>query len=281
MQVIINVEDVGLHPAVGRAVSILREKGVVTAFSVKANESLEELDPELMDMDVGVHLDILRGRPVSHWQHVATLCDEFGSFLSSPVALFSKYAIGKVEHAHVEAEWRAQIERILGMGIQPTHLTSYKHLHGWPSFAQIATGLAREYGIKWLRKPIECAEIAKLDKTPFPAKFQSVCGFFDRESSQVNWTDWVWEAQEADDFSPSSFLDALSGLDADIRVGEICCCPGALTAGDEPIPYYSNPPATAHRWNTEFKSLVEDPWAEALHKVELVSYSDLNAKDTG
>ncbi len=34
----------------------------------------------LQGISIGVHLDILRGRPLSHWQEVNTLVDENGAF---------------------------------------------------------------------------------------------------------------------------------------------------------------------------------------------------------
>jgi len=276
MRIVVNVDDVGLHPAIGRAVMILKEKGVVSSISLKGNEALDELDEGLLDMDVGVHLDILRGRPVSHWQHVSTLCDDFGSFYSNPAELFEKYAIGKVEHAHVEMEWRAQIEHVMDVGGQPTHLTSHKHLHGWPSLAGVASKLAREYGIGWIRKPIKCDEIAKLDRSAFPSRFRNVCTFFDRESEDVQWSDWLWVPEEIEDFSPVTFSESLAFQQGRIDIVEIACCPGIMVSGDQPVPHYANPTVTAHQWRTEFRSLAEDNWLETLRQHgHVTSYSEM------
>lgn len=279
MQIIVNVEDVGLHPAVERAIGILKEKGVITACSIKANEKLAGVPMELAGLDIGIHLDVLRGRPVRHWQHVATLCDNNGAFLNDPAVLFRQYAVGKVDHAHVEMEWREQIENVLSLGVEPTHLTSHKHVHGWPSLARIAASLAKEYGIDWIRKPEECSEIAKLDKSGFPRKFQNVCGFFDREIDEIGWTDWMWGAPEPESFSPYAFASAVEReAPQDAEIVELRCCPGMMIGGDDAIPYYENPVKLAHRWRLEYRSLEEDDWLGVLKKGarKLCGFSELS-----
>lgn len=280
MKIIVNVEDVGLHPAVERAVGILKEKGIVTACSIKANEKLAGVPMELAGLDIGIHLDILRGRPLRHWQHVATICDENGSFHSNPAVLFQQYAMGKVDHAHVEMEWREQIESVLGLGITATHLTSYKHVHGWPSLAKIAASLAKEYGIDWIRKPEECSEIAKLDKSGFPSKFQNVCGFFDRETDGVGWTDWMWSSANGKSFTPDAFVLAVQNeMPKNAEIIELRCRPGILIGGDAPIPHYAGSVRMALRWQTDYKSLTEHDWREVLNRkpFALSGFSELVA----
>lgn len=246
-----------------RALDILSEKGIVTSASIVATGLDVEAAASLKNVSLGVHLDILRGRPLSHWQEVSSLVDANGAFLVSPVALFERYAAGKLDHLQVEKEWSAQIERVLDLGVKPTHLTSHKHVHGWPSLTRMAAGLARGYGIEWVRKPEECSEISKLNKDGLQAKFQNVCGFFDREVDEVNWTDVYWDGAEGrGEFSVDSFLEHLHEND-DVRedsVVEICCCPGVTIVGDPSIPVECNPPVISSIWRKEFKSLAEDDW---------------------
>lgn len=272
MNLIVNVNDAGLHPAVRRAVEILSEKGVVTSASLLATGMDVEAAAGLQGVSLGVHLDILRGRPVSHWQEVSTLVDENGMFYVDPVKLFRLYAKGKVEHSQVEQEWRAQIERLLELGVELTHVTSYKHVHSWPSLTHIVAGLAREYGIDWVRKPEECEEIARLDKSDMQEKFQNVCGFFDREADDVSWSHCFWEAHaQGVDFSPKSFAEYILQCNCDNDdVIELCCSPGVTVAGDPPIPDYCNPPKISGIWRNEFRSLAEDDWLKTFADLRLV-----------
>ncbi len=271
MRFIVNADDAGLHPSVGRAVEILSEKGVVTSASLVANGMDVENAVTLRNVSLGVHLDILRGRPLTHWQNVNSLVDENGAFLVDPVKLFKRYALGKVDHTQVEMEWRAQIERIIDLGVKPTHLTSHKHVHGWPSLTRMAADLSKHYNIKWLRKPEECSEISKLDKSGLQSKFQNVCGYFDRETDDVNWTDCYWDAAEnEDELTTHAFYEFIQrcscGKDG---VVELCCKPGITIAGDPPIPEYCNPPKISAVWRSEFGALSELAWLDTFADLHL------------
>lgn len=277
MKLIVNVEDVGLHPAVTRAVEILAEKGVVTAASIVPTGLDVEGAARLKGVSLGIHLDILRGRPLSHWQGVNSIVDENGMFLNNPVALFEKYAMGKVDHSQVEKEWAAQIERVLDAGVKATHLTSYKHLHAWPSLTRMAADLAEQYGIGWVRKPEDCSEISRLDKSGYQSKFLNVCGLFDRETGGVSWTDVFWGGdEETEGLTPDGFaqyLESCGNVEDDAMI-EISCCPGVTVAGDPPIPIECNPPEISSVWRRHFRALAEEPWLESFEKMglELTGY---------
>ncbi|QGY39523.1 ChbG/HpnK family deacetylase [Pseudodesulfovibrio cashew] len=278
MKVVLNAEDFGLHPAVNRAVERLLGTRNITAVSLLANGEYLEQAVKLPTPSMGVHLDILRGRPVSHWQHVATLCDENGAFLIKPDILFKRYAMGKVDHVHVEMEWSAQIERVLDLGVRPTHLTSHKHLHGWPSLTRMAATLAERYAIPWVRKPVECAEIARLDRTGFPARFQNVCRFFDREAGNVKWTTGFVNLKEMPDPVPQRVVELLEEMETVERDGlaEIRVRPGLNAVGDPPIPSYCNPPVISSQWSREYHALLQGDWPSELRLAgwEAVGFSE-------
>ncbi len=280
MKLIVNVDDAGIHPAVARAVAILAEKGVVTSASLVANGIDTENASRLENVSLGVHLDILRGQPLSHWQEINSLVDENGSFLKDPVALFRRYAMGKVDHAQVEKEWSAQIEHVIDLGVQPSHLTSHKHVHSWPTLARMAGDLSKKYNIGWVRKPEECSEISRLDKTGLQPKFLNVCGLFTRETDDVNWTDVFWGLQDiSSNLTPEAFMEYIKGCDCgEDDVVELCCRPGVTVAGDPPIPPHTNPLQMSTRWRDEFKSLAELNWCDAITTLgfDLTNFKDLS-----
>lgn len=261
-----NADDAGIHPAVRRGIELLRDKKLLTGISVVATGMDLENAARVPDVDVGIHLDILRGRPVSHWQHIVTLVDENGAFLENPVTLFQRYAKGKVDHEHVEMEWAAQIERVLDLGVRPSHITSHKHVHGWPSLSRMVADLAKKYGIHWIRKPEECAEISRMKKDGVDEKFRNVCSMFERESTDVNWTDVFWPGDGSDGFSVDSFVSHFreSVSLADGEIVEICCRPGVTKAGDPPIPQFCNPTQIGAVWEKEYTSLANEDWKGAL-----------------
>lgn len=273
MYVIITVDDLGLHPAVRRAVEKLSGKGVVTGASLVPTGADLEKAAELDGVRCGVHLDILRGRPLMHWQELNTLVDANGVFLGDPVKLFQLYAKGKVDHDQVRKEWSAQIERVMDLGIKPTHLSSHKHVHGWPTLTRMAGDLARRYGIPWVRKPMECTEVARLDKTGIEAKFASVCNLFERETAGVRWPDMLWDVHGTDmSFTATSFaryMRRFGGGDHGDEVVEICCSPGVTVAGDPVIEKTYGATEIAAVWRHEYRSLAEDDWLETLEDLGL------------
>lgn len=264
------VDDAGLHPAVARAVEILSEKGVVTSASLVATGADVVQAAALAGVGLGVHLDILRGRPLVHWQEVNTMVDQNGAFLLDPVLLFERYAKGKVDHEQVEREWAAQIERVLDLGVRPTHLSSHKHVHGWPTLTKLAGDLARRYGIGWVRKPIECAEVARLDTTGMQAQFLGLCNLFERETDGVRWPDMVWDVHDSEiPFDPSAFSRFMRRFgpgEVGDEVVEVRCLPGVTVAGDPVIEKGIGSTELAAIWRTEFQSLAEDGWTEVFNE---------------
>jgi len=271
MKLIINVDDAGIHPAVGRAVKILAEKGVVTSASLVANGIDVVNGAKLTDVGLGVHLDILRGRPLNHWQSISTIVDENGMFLKTPVSLFRRYAMGNVDHEHVEKEWSAQIEYVIDLGVRPTHLSSHKHIHAWPSLTRMAGDLAKRYNIGWMRKPEECSEISRLDKGGLNAKFLNICGFFDRETEGVMWSDLFWGiADNGASLSTAAFSKYVRRYGAGVApdaVMELCCHPGMIVAGDPAIESHYNPIEISGCWRNEFESLAESNWGEVINEL--------------
>jgi len=224
-------------------------------------------------VDIGIHLDILRGRPVHHWQELSTLVDERGVFLGSAMRLFARYAEGRVKHEQVEAEWRAQIERGLDLGVRPTHLSSQGNVHAWPTLTRMAGDLAARYKIRWLRTPDECSEVSRLDLSASRMKFLNVCGLFDRKTSGVSWPALAWGLDAGrGDFTPDLFAARVRRA-ADIlgpdAVVELCCRPGVIMAGDPPIDPAYDPIVTAGIWRDQFAALSAPGWGEVFASLGL------------
>ena len=52
-------------------------------------------------------------------------------------------------------ELRAQLEKILSGGIQPTHLDTHKHTHLLPQVLDAVVRLSEEFAIRWVRRPFD------------------------------------------------------------------------------------------------------------------------------
>jgi predicted glycoside hydrolase/deacetylase ChbG (UPF0249 family) len=286
MKLVITVDDCGVHPAVARAAARLAASGLATSACIVANGPYVEGAARLDGLHLGIGLDILRGRPVGHWQERASLVDERGMFLGSATRLFARYSAGDLRHDQVEAEWRAQIERVIDLGVRPTHLSSHANVHAWPTLTRVAGDLAARYGIGWLRTPDECAEVSRLDLSAYRVKFLNVCGLFSRSTPGVAWPALAWPALTWNDpaerggFFPDRFAErvrnAADTLGPDAVV-ELCCRPGLTVAGDPPIDAAYDPTVISAIWQEQLASLSGPGWREVFDELGLepVGFGDL------
>jgi chitin disaccharide deacetylase len=67
----------------------------------------------------------------------------------------AKLSSGMIPSKQIETEIRAQIEKIRAAGIAPTHLDTHKHTHAHPLVMEALGKVAKEFGIKRVRKPVE------------------------------------------------------------------------------------------------------------------------------
>lgn len=153
---IVNADDFGLSSSVNQGVIRAHREGFLTSATLLANgpafEEAVELAGENTDLGVGVHLNLVRGRPISPVGEVPLLVDGDGRF--------KKFRVGRLtDEFLVQAgiEYRRQVERVVAAGIQPTHIDFEKH-HAWqgPLYMEACT-VAKEFGIfavRNLREPV-------------------------------------------------------------------------------------------------------------------------------
>jgi predicted glycoside hydrolase/deacetylase ChbG (UPF0249 family) len=155
IDVIINVDDIGLHPAVRRAVEDCAAHGSVTSASVLANgPDIDAIRP-YPGISLGAHLNILRGTPLSPRAEVRTLVGDDGNFVGSLAKLAWRAARGMLDPCEVRLEWSRQVAFLRGRGLELTHADGEKHTHCLPGLFTVACDVAREHGISWIRRSDE------------------------------------------------------------------------------------------------------------------------------
>jgi hopanoid biosynthesis associated protein HpnK len=158
-RLIVNADDMGL--TVGQNTAILRahRQGIVTSTSLLANgQAFDNAVVQLQephDLSVGVHLTLLEGAPVLSPSEVPDLVNRDGRFDLSYRPLLIRLAADPSMLAQIEAEWKAQILRVVDAGLAPSHLDSHKHLHIFPSLISVVIRLAQRFGIRNVRLPLE------------------------------------------------------------------------------------------------------------------------------
>jgi predicted glycoside hydrolase/deacetylase ChbG (UPF0249 family) len=138
--------------------------GSVTSTSMMANgvdwANAVRLARANRKLDVGIHLNLIQGRPLLR---VPTLTDPATSEFYPLGALARRAMLGRIDADDLEAETRAQIERVRGAGIAVTHLDSHRHAHALPGIFPVVARVASEVGIRVIRIPREPLGINPLD----------------------------------------------------------------------------------------------------------------------
>lgn len=155
-RLIINADDFGFSEGVTRGIVEAFAAGSVTSTSIMANgvdwENAVRLARANPTLGVGVHLNLVQGRPLLR---VPSLTDAATGELHSLGALARRAWAGRVDAGELEAETRAQIERVRGAGLAVTHLDSHRHSHILPRIWPVIARVAREAGIRAIRIPRE------------------------------------------------------------------------------------------------------------------------------
>jgi predicted glycoside hydrolase/deacetylase ChbG (UPF0249 family) len=161
-RLIINADDFGLTEGVNRGILEAFREGVVTSTTLLANmdafDDAATLAREHPDLPVGVHLNLVWGRPVSDPGDVPSLLDEGGRFPGSFAALAGRYLAGRLVPGEAAMELRRQIEKVVAAGIQPTHVDTHKHIHGLKWAHEAVLSAAGPTGIRSLRLPLPSPE---------------------------------------------------------------------------------------------------------------------------
>ena len=158
-QLILNADDFGLTPGVNRGIIRAHKDGILTSATLMATapsfEDAVELARGNSTLGVGCHLVLIGGKAIAPLREIPSLVDQNGKLPDSLVAFAANVSRGEVRPADIERELRAQIEKIRSAGIEPTHLDTHKHTHAHPVVMEALGRVARDAGIKRVRKPIE------------------------------------------------------------------------------------------------------------------------------
>jgi predicted glycoside hydrolase/deacetylase ChbG (UPF0249 family) len=142
--VLFNADDFGLTAGVTRGIVESRERGVVgstTAMVCRGHDALlREWAPRLAGR-IGLHLQLSDGMPSLPPEEVPSLVDTAGRF---PRKLDRPERLAREE---VAREWRAQMEKLRSLGIEPTHLDSHHHVHQHETVLPVYAELALELGL--------------------------------------------------------------------------------------------------------------------------------------
>jgi predicted glycoside hydrolase/deacetylase ChbG (UPF0249 family) len=278
-RLVVNADDFGISERINEGILQAHREGVVAATSLMAVgcafEQAVRLCRAAPSLDVGVHLTLVAERPLRG--NGFSLVENNGRFPADYAAFVRRWALGRIRRADVQAEWSAQIERVLDQGIQVTHLDSHQHVHALPGLADLALALAGRYRIRFVRAPVEPL---RMDR---PLNLHGINRMFGSAFLRVSWTLARLAGARTSECRPLRFLGFYDGgrldrghlrrLLADLRPGrayELMCHPGL--APEEP-----GVKSWQYRHEDELQALTDPSIRSeiAARGIQLSSFKDL------
>jgi chitin disaccharide deacetylase len=278
LRLIINVDDLGLHPAVRRAIEECAALGTVTSASVLANgPDLAAVKP-IAGVSLGAHLNILRGKPLSPAHEVRSLVGADGHFVGSAAKLAARAMRRAVKRDEVRLEWSRQVAALRERGLALSHVDGEKHTHCLPGLFAVACEVAAEHGIRWVRRSDERFGNLRFGSPAMRrAVLRALCVSAHTNPSTES-TDAVWGiAEQGAAFTPEACERALKGIGP--RTVEVVCHPGNRVEGDPALPASFGRMRVHELWAPEFRSLRDGSWREtaARNRWKLVNFETVSS----
>lgn len=176
IRLVINADDLGLHPRIDEGILAAHAGGVVTSASLLATgpfarEAVRRAVQQQLPM--GLHLCLTSHlSPAANPQDVRWLAPG-GRFRKDWGQLSAAWLARLIPPEEVVLELRAQVSRARELGARIDHLDTHQHLHLLPGMTSIVEVLAAELGVamrwprerptaRWMLHPASAAKSAVL-----------------------------------------------------------------------------------------------------------------------
>ncbi len=174
---VLHADDFGMNAAVNSGILRTFREGILTSTSLLANapfaadacaawpqlienlcagslpstERRRQLGDLLLPFDIGIHLNLTQGRPLSGESYPSVLLNDQGQFPGIQTVFRRLRITGTNLRDAVQAELRLQIEWMIDHGIRPTHLNGHQYIELFPGVAELVPGLLERYSIPVVR----------------------------------------------------------------------------------------------------------------------------------
>ena len=105
--------------------------------------------------DLGMHLNLTQGRPLSGKEYPEELLDKAGRFPGVYSLFYRLERPGARWRQAVYSEFARQVEFLLDRGLQPTHLNGHQYVEMFPAVAGVIPQLLERYNIRVVRMALE------------------------------------------------------------------------------------------------------------------------------
>ncbi|MFL5345741.1 MAG: carbohydrate deacetylase [Hyalangium sp.] len=274
-RLIVNADDLGLHPSVDAGILRAHREGIVTSATLlvtgpSASEAISQARAQ--GLALGVHLALSTRLPCAAPPLEVPAVAPGGRLRASWAEFARAWLTGRVRRAEVERELEAQLARARELGAEVDHLDAHQHLHLLPGIRPIVEALARREGLpvrwpdrlpsaSWRRAPgpalktLILTALARTAPRPPPGVRRVSAG-------------GVFEAGRLDEPTLLTLLDSLP--EGDFEVG---CHPG------EGTPHVPEDPAWTYGWQSELEALTSPRVRARLQErgITLTTYGHLRS----
>jgi len=109
----------------------------------------------LPGLRVGLHLNLVDGRPVLPLAEVRQLVRENGEFDRNMARAGLRFSVSTSVRRQLASEIRAQFAAFRATGLSLDHVNTHKHMHLHPGVARLIIEIGRDYGMRAVRIPSE------------------------------------------------------------------------------------------------------------------------------
>lgn len=280
-KLIVNADDFGLTSEINEGIIQAFKRGIVTSTSLIATgegfSNAVQLIKNNSSIDVGIHLTLIGEKSVLPKQAIPTLVDDMGKFRKNACQFFFDYLRNRISMKEVKKEFRAQIEKIYDSGIKVTHIDSHQHIHVLPDILKIATELAEEFGIKYIRCPkekIELSNIFFLRKIPRLVQqiALNIFCFYSRKQLKRYTVDHFFGFYDGGHLRKNRLLKIFAKQNNGIS--EIMCHPASRNDGKTWVKYSH----WNYNWHDELNCLLDNDISNLIKQqgIQLISFSEIN-----
>lgn len=161
--VIVNADDLGIHPRVNAGILSAYRTGILSSSTMlMTTPHVEAAIRDVVraaEMPVGIHLSLTAGKPVAPAEQIPDLVDSNGDCrYSASKLLVSGFSgdSGRRLLAQIRTEFTAQLALARDLGVTPTHIDSHQHIHMNPAIFKVFEEVAEKFGIdryRFCREP--------------------------------------------------------------------------------------------------------------------------------
>jgi predicted glycoside hydrolase/deacetylase ChbG (UPF0249 family) len=154
MRIIVNADDLGISEPVNEAIFQGMQRGAITSATMLANGPAVRVAAQNLHLfpqcSFGVHLDLTEFEPLCQGSYVdlASILDKNNCFNGNSIR---EVRITRPMLRAIFREWCSQIENLMRLGVEPSHLDAHHHVHTIPQLLPVLAALRRRYKINKVR----------------------------------------------------------------------------------------------------------------------------------